>query len=432
MNANLEFKEGFHQSKSEAWTPDGWSKKTLSSLTSKIGSGATPRGGKESYKKNGISLIRSQNILDLFFEPSGLAFIDDEQAQKLANVKIKNGDILINITGDSVARVCRVPLQYLPARVNQHVAIIRADREKSDPRFLEYFLVTRANKGELLALASAGATRNALTKGMLEDFTRAIPKVPEQKAIAGVLGSLDDKIELLREQNETLEALAQTLFKHWFIDFNFPDKNGKPYKDSGGDIDKLKETSLDSFINYNPVEKVDRTKEYLFFDMKCLQLNQLSLSNGVFKSSSSNTSFREGDTLLAKITPCLENGKTGLVQDLKGEEIARGSTEFIVMRPKENGSKCFNYCLARNSKFRRYAIRSMSGSSGRQRVPVQRLKSYSIINEQGLIRKFETAVSDSFQKIKVNSQQIETLTHLRDTLLPKLMSGEIRIPTEVL
>jgi type I restriction enzyme S subunit len=212
QNSSFE-KSGFYLSEDGEWIPDGWKPRPLLELTTKIGSGATPRGGKDAYKQEGISLIRSQNILDLKFEPSGLAFIDDDQARQLANVEIERGDVLINITGDSVARVCRVPSSVLPARVNQHVAIVRADEDEANSRFLEYMLVSRANKGDLLGLASAGATRNALTKGMLEGFTRTVPPVPEQKAIADVLGSLDNKIELLREQNETLEALAQTLFK---------------------------------------------------------------------------------------------------------------------------------------------------------------------------------------------------------------------------
>ena len=161
--------------------------------------------------------------------------------------------------------------------------------------------------------------------------------------------------------------------------------------------------------------------------MKCLAQNQLSLNQGVYKKASSATVFREGDTLLAKITPCLENGKTGLVQDLRGEVLARGSTEFIVMRARGVGAKHFNYCLARDSKFRDYTIRSMSGSSGRQRVPLDRVKSYGILNAPDLIKEFESIAESNFKKIKTNTQQIQTLTDLRDTLLPKLMKGEIRI-----
>jgi len=105
--------------------PEGWAERTLGEHCIKIGSGATPRGGNEAYKQEGISLIRSQNVLDFDFSYNGLAFIDDEQASKLSNVEIFEEDVLVNITGDSVARVCSVPKEVIPARVNQHVAILR-------------------------------------------------------------------------------------------------------------------------------------------------------------------------------------------------------------------------------------------------------------------------------------------------------------------
>lgn len=186
----------------------------------KIGSGATPRGGKEAYLSEGpYSLIRSQNVHNHGFEFSGLAYIDEEQARKLNNVAVREGDVLINITGDSVARACQVHPSVLPARVNQHVAIVRPRSTEIDPAFLRYWMVTPAVQAQLLGLASAGATRPALTKPMLEGLR--VPAVPlrDQKGIATVLGSLDDKIELNRQMNETLEAMAQALFRDWFVDF---------------------------------------------------------------------------------------------------------------------------------------------------------------------------------------------------------------------
>ena len=115
--------------------PQGWVEKDLSKLCIKIGSGATPRGGNEAYKAKGISLIRSQNVLDFEFSYRGLAFIDDVQASKLSNVEVFKDDVLVNITGDSVARVCIVPKAVLPARVNQHVAILRVNKQKLDSYF---------------------------------------------------------------------------------------------------------------------------------------------------------------------------------------------------------------------------------------------------------------------------------------------------------
>lgn len=174
----------------------------LGTVCSKIGSGATPRGGKEAYRGGATSLIRSQNIYNDRFVHDGLAFIDDDQADELRNVVVEDGDVLLNITGDSVARCCQVDPAVLPARVNQHVAIIRPKTEILDPRFLRYSLVSPTMQARLLALASAGATRNALTKGMLEALDIAAPLLPEQRAIAHILGTLDDKIELNRRRNQ--------------------------------------------------------------------------------------------------------------------------------------------------------------------------------------------------------------------------------------
>lgn len=188
----------------------------LAEICEKIGSGATPRGGKEAYCDDGVSLVRSQNVLDFFFSKDGLAFINDEQAQKLSNVEVHSGDVLLNITGDSVARACIMDDDYLPARVNQHVAIIRGDAHKILNHYILYYL--QWQKDYLLQLASAGATRNALTKTMIEQLELERPKLDEQKRIVAVLDSLQSKIQLNQKINDHLEQQAQVLFKKWFID----------------------------------------------------------------------------------------------------------------------------------------------------------------------------------------------------------------------
>lgn len=152
---------------------------TLGQICTKIGSGATPRGGKEAYKDFGISLIRSQNVLDFKFSSDGLAFIDETQAEKLNNVEVLENDILLNITGDSVARACKVDKQFLPARVNQHVAIIRPDKSKADADYILYFM--QMKKQFLLQISASGGTRNALTKKMIEDLEIELPTLEMQK-----------------------------------------------------------------------------------------------------------------------------------------------------------------------------------------------------------------------------------------------------------
>lgn len=186
----------------------------------KIGSGATPRGGASVYLDEGeICLIRSQNVYNDGFNPNGLVYITKESAEKLKNVIVEINDVLLNITGDSVARVCIAKKEYLPARVNQHVAIIRPKPDEFDPRYLRYLLSSPAMQGLLLSIAAVGATRNALTKNMIETLEVPKPPISIQLEIADQLEVIESKIELNRQTNQTLENIAQAIFKSWFVDF---------------------------------------------------------------------------------------------------------------------------------------------------------------------------------------------------------------------
>ena len=186
---------------------DDWEEKKLIEITNKIGSGATPRGGNESYKSEGISLIRSMNVHDFEFRKKNLAFIDDQQAKELNNVTLQENDVLLNITGASVARCCVIPKEFLPARVNQHVSIIRAKKEIIDPIFLNLLLTSKFYKDQLLFTGEQGATRQAITKAQLEVFKIAFPKsFKEQK-------SLMNKLEALSFETKKLEAIYEQKIK---------------------------------------------------------------------------------------------------------------------------------------------------------------------------------------------------------------------------
>ncbi len=192
----------------------------LGDFCEKIGSGATPRGGKETYSETGpIALIRSQNVYNEGFTFDGLARISCDQATELRNVEVKKDDVLLNITGDSVARSCQVDPEAIPARVNQHVAIIRPVKTKIDARFLRFYLTTKSMQSEMRALSSAGGTRNALTKSMIENFRIPELDIEHQKSISSVLGAIEDKISICREISETSMSAALLIFKDWFIDF---------------------------------------------------------------------------------------------------------------------------------------------------------------------------------------------------------------------
>ena len=154
-----------------------WAPINLGGVCTKIGSGATPRGGSDVYLQRGpYALIRSQNVYNEGFHHDGLAYIGDKHAAELDGVEVMKNDVLLNITGDSVARACQVDPGVLPARVNQHVAIIRPNPDKLDSRFLRYFLVSPDMQAKLLSWAGSGGTRNALTKGMIESFDVFAPK----------------------------------------------------------------------------------------------------------------------------------------------------------------------------------------------------------------------------------------------------------------
>ena len=183
-------------------------------ICSKIGSGATPKGGKEAYIDSGISLVRSQNVLDFAFSYEGLAHINEQQAEKLNNVIVESGDVLLNITGDSVARACIIEDAVLPARVNQHVAIVRANKEIAVGSYLLYFL--QMSKPYLLRLAAGGATRNALTKAMIEDLEIEIPPLEEQRRIVSVIDDIQEKIRVNEEINDNLAEQAEAIFEKYY------------------------------------------------------------------------------------------------------------------------------------------------------------------------------------------------------------------------
>ena len=194
----------------------GWEVKKLKNITSKIGSGATPKGGNESYKGEGISLIRSLNIHNNLFVYKDLAHIDEEQADALRNVVVEDGDVLLNITGASVARCCVVPNDVLPARVNQHVAIIRP-KELGNNIFICYQFTSNAYQQELLSIGkSNGATREALTKGQLEELDIIVPPLTLQQEFADKIEAIEKQKELIKQSIAETETLFNARMDYYF------------------------------------------------------------------------------------------------------------------------------------------------------------------------------------------------------------------------
>ena len=192
-----------------------WRQKSLVEITTKIGSGATPKGGKGAYQEEGITLIRSMNVHNGLFEYKELAHISDEQATKLDNVAIEENDVLLNITGASVARSCVVPRKILPARVNQHVCIIRC-KECINPEFLNKLLIDDNYQDLLWSIAGAGATREAITKQQVENLQIIMPPVELQNEFVRFCNQVDKSKVAVKKALDETQLLFDSLMQKYF------------------------------------------------------------------------------------------------------------------------------------------------------------------------------------------------------------------------
>ena len=435
-----------------------WVSLRLGAVCTKIGSGATPRGGKDVYLKGGrFSLIRSQNIYNDGFRHDGLAFITQHQATALNNVEVRSDDVLLNITGDSVARACQVAPDVLPARVNQHVAIIRPDSRKLSARFLRYFLVHPKLQAMLLSWAGSGGTRNALTKSMIESFRVYAPAdVAEQRAIGYILGTLDDKIELNRRMNATLEAMARALFTSWFVDFDHV-RAKMEGRDTGlpKDIadmfpDRLVDSELGEIPEGWPVESLADH----FEAVKGVSYKGSGLGGGGVPLHNLNSvhegggykyegikfysgeyadrhRVRSGDVIVANteqghdrlligyaaIVP-VSFGTDGIashhIYRLRSRRVSWLSTRFLLFLL--NSPRMHDLV----SGYANGTTVNMLPLDGVQRPPVA-------VPPRALVETFDVVASCSEHRREQTVRESRTLTDLRNTLLPKLVSGELRV-----
>ena len=423
-----------------------WPDTTLRAVCTKIGSGATPRGGKDVYLQDGsYTLIRSQNVYNDGFHHDGLAFIDERHADELRNVEVFEGDVLLNITGDSVARVCQVVPDVLPARVNQHVAIIRPDSVNLDAGYLRYYLVTPEMQTLLLSWAGSGGTRNALTKGMIESLEISLPPLPKQRAIAYILGTLDDKIDLNRRMNETLEEMARALFKSWFVDFDpvrakmegrwrrgqslpglpadrydlFPDRlvpSELGEIPTGWDVKALGEVADQRRSGAKP-DEIDPDTPYIALEhmpKRCIALPEWDTADGV---ASSKFRFEQGDILFGKLRPYFH--KVG-VAPLSGV----CSTDIVVVSPKS--SSWFGFILGHTSskEFVDYTDATYTGT----RMPRTKwadMACYRVaLPSDELAKAFNEIVRPWIERMLSAIHESRALTSQRDVLLPRLLSGK--------
>ena len=465
-----------------------WVDIRLGDACTKIGSGATPKGGGSVYLNEGpIAFVRSQNIHNEGLSKDGMVYLDEKLAQGLANVQVEELDVLLNITGDSVARACQVIKEVLPARVNQHVVIIRANQKILWPTYLRYFLVSSAMQAHMLGLASVGATRNALTKGMIESFTIRCPKeVDYQKAIADVLGSFDDKIAINRRINQTLEAMAQAIFKSWFVNFD-PVKAKIAAKISltpalsrrereekvlrsamcaisgkmDAELDTLPPEQYDSlaataalvpdemeeselgeipkgwevkalgnvtaYLNRGISPKYLESGGVLVLNQKCIRDFRIDSSKG----RRHDPGQRKIDDRTLELGDVLVNstgvGTLGRVAQLLhlSEQIIVDSHVTVVRTGRELSAPYIGQYMV----WKQHEIEAMGeGSTGQTELSRIKLTGLRVLTpSKAVLIPFDRAVYTVNSRIAANDLESERLADLRDTLLPKLLSGELSI-----
>ena len=349
--------------------------------------------------------------------------------------------------------------------LGQNTAFIIPNEKNS---YLYYALISPFVQQQINDMA-VGAVQKTISLKSIKNLKIPYPELNIRNIISKKLRVIDNRISTNDKINQTLEKMSQTLFKSWFVDFDpvidnaldagnpIPEalqtraklrqkvRNSADFKPLPAEIRSLfpsefEETELGwvpkgwtlksvaKSININPSLKLPKNKIAKYVDMKSLPTQGYSISDIIEKPYSGGAKFQNNDTLFARITPCLENGKTGFVDFLDEKETAFGSTEFIVMRGTPQVHYLYVACLARESNFRLHAIQNMIGSSGRQRVQNSCFDSFYIaIPTPAVMSLFSGKVSSYFDKMYFCNLENKSLTALRDTLLPKLISGELSL-----
>ena len=362
---------------------------------------------KEDYVDIGTPIVTVEHLGNRVFTEQNLPHVSDNDKARLGKYVLKQGDIVFSRVG-SVDRCSYVDAVHDGWIFSGRCLRVRPN-EQLDPMYLYYYFCMEETK-QFVRNIAVGATMPSINTKLLGEVPITYPNISEQKCIAQILSALDDKIENNKKINDNLQQQAFALFEKLL---------------SG---EHLEVCSLSEIAELNP--KRSLTKNEM---ARCIDMAQLSTSGSFpngweLKPYNGGMRFANGDTLLARITPCLENGKTAYIDFLDADEVAFGSTEYIVMCSQGQYPSEFFYCLARYPSFVDYAAKNMNGSSGRQRVSAETIGKYLLprLTDDELVE-FRDVVPALFSAMRLNSLENISLAELRDALLPKLMSGEIDV-----
>lgn len=382
----------------------------------KLGKVATVKGGKRLPK--GINLITKPNphpyirVRDLngkkTLELDGsFEFVDDETQKAISRYIVTGGDIVLSIVG-TIGLVSVVGDSLNEANLTENCVKLTS-LSGIDRDYLYYYLKSSYGQQEI-ARGTVGAVQAKLPIKNIQDISIPLPDEVTQRKIADILSSLDAKIEVNQRINDNLQQQAFSVFDNLIANAENNDYTVSDY----------------AFLN--PKRTLAKNQVARSIDMSQLSTSGAFPSGWEMKPFNGGMRFTNGDTLLARITPCLENGKTAFIDFLDDGEVAFGSTEYIVLAPKNDTPPEMLYCLARYPAFVDYAVKNMNGSSGRQRVSAETVGQYRLplFDKHSLVL-FKEVVSPMFLKMRYNSLENMRLAELRDALLPKLMSGEIDV-----
>lgn len=381
-----------------------WKKFKLSEIGEVVG-GATPSTKDSSNYDGNISWITPKDLASFTgrYIKKGERSITKKGFESCSTKMLPKNSILFS---------SRAPIGYVAIAANDlctnqgFKSFIPG--EKVDYLFMYYVL--KHNKSYIESLGS-GTTFKEVSGNVMKKIEVTIPiDISVQKKISSIFGSIDDKIELNNKINNNLQQQAFALFDKLL---------------SG---EHLEVCALSEIAELNPKRSLAKNEM-----ARCIDMAQLSASGSFpngwqIKPYNGGMRFANGDTLLARITPCLENGKTAYIDFLDTDEIAFGSSEYVVLCSKGQYPSEFFYCLARYPSFVDYAVKNMNGSSGRQRVSAETIGKYLLPRlTDDELAEFRDVVPALFSAIRLNSLENIRLSELRDALLPKLMSGEIDV-----
>lgn len=358
---------------------------------------------------------------------SGLTSVDEDNA---CNFLLKPNDIVFARTGNSTGRAYFYDGSDGELVYAGFLIKFSLDESKVNPRIMKYYTHSKPYYDWVRSF-DTGGTRGNINAKTYGNMPITLPSRTTQDCIVDILKSLDDKIEVNRQINENLEKQAQALFKSWFVDFE-PFHDGEFVESELGMIPKgWRVGTLNEVAFINPQRNLKRGADATYLDMKNMPTSGSFPSNWEYKEFNGGMKFQNQDTIMARITPCLENGKVAYVNFLQKNEIAFGSTEYIVMTTKDCFMPEILYFLCRDEAFKGYATKNMNGSSGRQRVSGETIGNYKIvIPPKSQIEQIALYYKKIMDLVRKNGLESRHLATLRDTLLPRLMSGELRVPEE--